>query len=54
VLHPEFEGSEPFIIGEPEFRQPVISYETQAAALMGNEAVARLLVGSGMEMSSYT
>jgi len=54
LAHPESEDSEPFIIGEPEFLQPVISFETRAAALMGNEAVTRLLVGSGMEISSYT
>jgi len=54
LAHPESEDSEPFIIRVPEFLQPVISYETQAAALMGNSATARLLVGSGMEMSSYT
>jgi hypothetical protein len=28
LAHPKSEGSEPLIIGAPEFLQPVISYET--------------------------
>jgi len=40
LAYPESEDSEPFIIGELEFLQLVISYETQAAALMSNEAAA--------------